>query len=151
MKFYLAAVVCLIAICISHNAVAQTKQPNILVIWGDDIGQFNISAYNRGMMGYRTPNIDRIAAEDLVASGVKVVLNDHSSSDDRYPNRGPLILVEAGVRLIDFPDVDLFGTGCSIPSPQESTCGPIRGAVSRSTPGGLRCQRVEMTCQRIET
>ena len=39
------------------------ERPNILVIWGDDIGQFNISAYNRGMMGYRTPNIDRIAAE----------------------------------------------------------------------------------------
>ena len=40
-----------------------TKKPNILVIWGDDIGQFNVSAYNRGMMGYRTPNIDRIADE----------------------------------------------------------------------------------------
>ena len=53
-------------------------------------------------------NIDRIAAEDLVASGVKVVLNNDASSDGRYPNRGPLILVGAGVRLIDFPDVDLF-------------------------------------------
>lgn len=41
----------------------QPKKPNILVIWGDDIGQFNISAYNRGMMGYRTPNIDSIANE----------------------------------------------------------------------------------------
>ena len=40
-----------------------TKKPNILILWGDDIGQFNISAYNRGMMGYRTPNIDRIANE----------------------------------------------------------------------------------------
>jgi len=44
-------------------AAAQQKKPNILVIWGDDIGQFNISAYNRGMMGYKTPNIDRIANE----------------------------------------------------------------------------------------
>jgi arylsulfatase len=44
-------------------AQAQTQKPNILVIWGDDIGGFNISAYNRGMMGYRTPNIDSIAAE----------------------------------------------------------------------------------------
>jgi arylsulfatase len=44
-------------------AHAQTGKPNILVIWGDDIGGFNISAYNRGMMGYRTPNIDSIAAE----------------------------------------------------------------------------------------
>jgi arylsulfatase A-like enzyme len=39
------------------------KKPNILVIWGDDIGGFNISAYNQGMMGYKTPNIDRIAKE----------------------------------------------------------------------------------------
>lgn len=45
---------------------AQTKKPNILVIWGDDIGQFNISAYNMGMMGYKTPNIDRIAREGAV-------------------------------------------------------------------------------------
>ena len=37
------------------------KKPNILVMWGDDIGWWNISANNRGMMGYRTPNIDRIA------------------------------------------------------------------------------------------
>jgi arylsulfatase len=44
-------------------ADAQSGKPNIVVIWGDDIGQFNISAYNRGMMGYRTPNIDRIANE----------------------------------------------------------------------------------------
>ena len=40
--------------------------PNILVIFGDDIGQFNISAYNNGMMGYRTPNIDRIAKEGVL-------------------------------------------------------------------------------------
>jgi arylsulfatase A-like enzyme len=39
------------------------KKPNILIIWGDDIGWFNISAYNLGIMGYKTPNIDRIAKE----------------------------------------------------------------------------------------
>jgi arylsulfatase len=44
------------------TAQAQDK-PNILVIWGDDIGWSNTSAYNRGMMGYKTPNIDRIANE----------------------------------------------------------------------------------------
>ncbi|MCP4382956.1 MAG: arylsulfatase [Hyphomicrobiales bacterium] len=44
----------------------ETSKPNILVIWGDDIGGFNISAYNRGMMGYNTPNIDRIAAEGVL-------------------------------------------------------------------------------------
>ena len=44
-------------------AVAGPDKPNILVIWGDDIGGFNISAYNQGIMGYKTPNIDRIAKE----------------------------------------------------------------------------------------
>jgi len=44
-------------------AQAADKKPNILILWGDDIGGFNISAYNLGMMGYKTPNIDRIAKE----------------------------------------------------------------------------------------
>ena len=47
-------------------ATAQQQKPNILVIMGDDIGYWNISAYNRGMMGYRTPNIDRIANEGAI-------------------------------------------------------------------------------------
>jgi arylsulfatase len=42
---------------------AGGRRPNILVIFGDDIGYWNISAYNHGMMGFRTPNIDRIAKE----------------------------------------------------------------------------------------
>ncbi len=41
----------------------QKRPPNILIIWGDDIGYWNVSAYNQGMMGYKTPNIDRIARE----------------------------------------------------------------------------------------
>ena len=48
-------------------AGAQTAQkPNIVIIWGDDIGQSNISAYSRGLMGYQTPNIDRIANEGMM-------------------------------------------------------------------------------------
>ena len=42
---------------------ADSKKPNILILWGDDIGYWNVSAYNQGMMGYKTPNIDRIAKE----------------------------------------------------------------------------------------
>lgn len=53
----------LIGMVLSSAAVAQDKKPNIVVVWGDDIGWFNISAYNQGMMGYKTPNIDRIASE----------------------------------------------------------------------------------------
>ena len=45
------------------QAFAADKKPNILIIWGDDIGYWNVSAYNQGMMGYKTPNIDRIAKE----------------------------------------------------------------------------------------
>ena len=40
--------------------MAKTDKPNILIIWGDDIGYWNISRYSMGMMGYPTPNIDRI-------------------------------------------------------------------------------------------
>jgi arylsulfatase len=46
-------------------AWAQDK-PNIVFIWGDDIGQSNISAYTKGMMGYQTPNIDRVANEGMI-------------------------------------------------------------------------------------
>jgi arylsulfatase len=46
----------------ANTAQAQTsRKPNIVVIWGDDIGWYNVSAYNQGVMGYATPNIDRIA------------------------------------------------------------------------------------------
>jgi len=53
-------------LCLANLAQAQTEKPNMLMIWGDDIGPFNISAYNRGMMGYKTPNIDRIANEGIL-------------------------------------------------------------------------------------
>ncbi|EDM25511.1 arylsulfatase [Lentisphaera araneosa HTCC2155] len=47
-------------------ATAATEKPNILVIWGDDIGQSNISAYTMGLVGYRTPHIDSIAKEGMI-------------------------------------------------------------------------------------
>ena len=56
------AVFAFIALAASAQAADQ-KKPNILIIWGDDIGQFNVSAINRGMMGYKTPNIDSVATE----------------------------------------------------------------------------------------
>lgn len=57
-------ILCAVALCVAGAASAQDAQkPNIVIIWGDDIGQFNISAYNNGMMGYRTPNIDSIAEQ----------------------------------------------------------------------------------------
>jgi arylsulfatase A-like enzyme len=58
---FVAIVLCLLAL--TSSALAQDKKPNILVIFGDDIGQSNISAYTHGLVGYKTPNIDRIAKE----------------------------------------------------------------------------------------
>jgi len=46
--------------------MAKSGKPNILVIWGDDIGQSNLSCYTHGLMGYQTPNIDRIAKEGML-------------------------------------------------------------------------------------
>src|ERR1700675_1696427 len=48
------------------KAMAATKKPNILIIWGDDIGTANLSIFTKGMMGYRTPNIDRIAEQGIL-------------------------------------------------------------------------------------
>ncbi len=51
---------------VAANAKQTGKKPNICIIWGDDIGQSNVSAYTMGLMGYRTPNIDRIAREGMI-------------------------------------------------------------------------------------
>lgn len=55
----------ILLLCAFVSLFAQNK-PNILIIWGDDIGQFNISAYNMGMMGYKTPNIDQLGKEGAI-------------------------------------------------------------------------------------
>ena len=77
----------------------QPQKPNILVIMGDDIGYWNISAYNRGMMGYRTPNIDRIANEGAIftdyygqqscTAGRAAFITGQSPSADRTPEGRP--------------------------------------------------------------
>ena len=50
----------------AEKAVKAGKKPNIVIIWGDDVGQSNISAYSMGVMGYHTPNIDRVAKEGMI-------------------------------------------------------------------------------------
>ena len=59
----MAAVAALFGVAGAPAAKAQQNRPNILILWGDDIGYWNLSAYNQGMMGYKTPNIDRLAHE----------------------------------------------------------------------------------------
>ena len=64
-QWSMIVLVALVAALWSAGPVQAADKPNILVIWGDDIGQSNISYYTRGLMGYRTPNIDRIANEGM--------------------------------------------------------------------------------------
>ena len=63
---YLKAAALLLLLATWTSTLQSQDKPNILVIWGDDIGQSNISAYTMGMMGYTTPNIDRIAKEGMI-------------------------------------------------------------------------------------
>ena len=52
----------------SSAAAEDARRPNIVVIWGDDVGFTNLSVYSRGVMGYRTPNIDRIGKEGAIST-----------------------------------------------------------------------------------
>jgi arylsulfatase len=60
------------ALLAAHNSAVKAQaekagtKPNIVIIWGDDIGQSNLSCYTNGLMGYRTPNIDRVAKEGMI-------------------------------------------------------------------------------------
>ena len=60
------SIVSLLFVVFSTPSMSAAEKPNILVIWGDDIGWSNISAYHRGMLGGSTPNIDRIANEGAI-------------------------------------------------------------------------------------
>ena len=62
---YWGTLIVFLLVAVVGQAAEQTKKPNILVLWGDDIGTWNISHNNRGMMGYSTPNIDRVANEGV--------------------------------------------------------------------------------------
>jgi arylsulfatase len=63
-QLIVAALLC--AVAFTSAQAADAKKPNILIIWGDDVGMWNISAYHRGMMGGSTPSIDRLAKEGMI-------------------------------------------------------------------------------------
>jgi arylsulfatase len=69
----------------------QPRKPNIVIIWGDDIGQSNISAYSRGMMGYQTPNIDRVASEGTM-------FTDYYAEQSCTAGRASFITGQSGLR-----------------------------------------------------
>ena len=84
----------------SESAPAGLK-PNILVIWGDDIGTWNISHNNRGMMGYKTPNIDRIADEGLSFTDYYA---QQSCTAGRAAFIGGNVPVRTGMTKVGLPD-----------------------------------------------
>jgi arylsulfatase len=79
---------------------APNQQPNILVIWGDDIGTWNISHTNRGMMGYQTPNIDRIAKEGV---GFTDYYAQQSCTAGRAAFIGGVVPVRTGMTKVGLP------------------------------------------------
>ncbi len=87
----------------ASQAQAQDSKPNILVIWGDDIGTWNISHNNRGMMGYRTPNIDRIANEGV---GFTDYYAQQSCTAGRAAFIGGSVPVRSGMTKVGLPGAE---------------------------------------------
>jgi arylsulfatase len=85
-------------------APAEQKKPNIVIIWGDDIGQSNVSAYSKGMMGYKTPNIDRVANEG-------VIFTDYYAEQSCTAGRSAFItgqsVFRTGLSKVGLPGADL--------------------------------------------
>src|SRR5579862_7678829 len=75
----------------AHAQTKNTTKPNIVIIWGDDVGQSNISAYSMGLMGYRTPNIDRVAREGMI-------FTDYYAEQRCTAGRASLITGQHGLR-----------------------------------------------------
>jgi len=89
---------------LAQATTSSTSPPNILVIFGDDIGQTNISAYSMGLVGYRTPNIDRIAEEGLI-------FTDYYGEQSCTAGRSTFItgqsVLRTGLSKVGLPGADL--------------------------------------------
>ena len=92
------------SVAVSSAPAPEKKLPNILVIWGDDIGWFNSSAYNRGMMGYRTPNIDRLAREGALFTDW---YGQHSCTAGRAAFITGQSPIRTGLTKVGLPGADL--------------------------------------------
>ena len=89
LKYFALAVG--LALGVLASAQAADKKPNIVIIWGDDIGQSDISAYSHGLMGFKTPNIDRLAKEG-------VMFTDFYGEQSCTAGRSSLITGQCGFR-----------------------------------------------------
>jgi arylsulfatase len=75
----------------AQGAAKPAKKPNIVIIWGDDIGQSDVSAYSQGLMGFRTPNIDRVAKEGML-------FTDYYAEQSCTAGRASFITGQSGLR-----------------------------------------------------
>ncbi|MEN8006909.1 MAG: sulfatase-like hydrolase/transferase, partial [Candidatus Krumholzibacteriota bacterium] len=93
----------LLLLALAGSALAADK-PNIVVIWGDDIGQANLSAYTKGVMGYRTPNIDSVAEEGMI-------FTDYYAEQSCTAGRAAFIMGQSvfrsGLSKVGLPGADL--------------------------------------------
>src|ERR1044072_7508290 len=90
----LIAALALLCVSTAHaqqKPAAGGKRTNIVVFWGDDIGQSNISAYSHGVMGYKTPNIDRVAKEGMM-------FTDYYAEQSCTAGRASFITGQSGLR-----------------------------------------------------
>src|SRR6187401_664020 len=88
-------IACLLVILLCSSGLASAQRaaakPNIVIIWGDDIGQSDISAYSLGVMGFRTPNIDRVAKEGMM-------FTDYYAEQSCTAGRDSFITGQSGLR-----------------------------------------------------
>ena len=103
-KVRIASIVLLLMSVTAVRVNAQQKKPNILVIFGDDIGYWNISAYNQGMMGFKTPNIDHIAQQGAL-------FTDYYAQQSCTAGRAAFITgqspIRTGLTKVGLPGADL--------------------------------------------
>ena len=90
-NFFFASLALLAAAIWTSAPVNAQQKPNIVIIWGDDIGQSNVSAYSRGMMGYQTPNIDRVAREGMM-------FTDYYAEQSCTAGRSSFVTGQSGLR-----------------------------------------------------
>ena len=103
IAIFIVITMTIIQVWVAKPSLAQDK-PNIVIIWGDDIGQSNISAYSMGLMGYQTPNIDRVAKEGMI-------FTDYYAEQSCTAGRASFITGQSGFRTglskVGMPGADL--------------------------------------------
>ena len=91
LSLIVAAFALAFPLCAGAQTAAPANKPNIVIIWGDDIGQSDVSAYSHGLMGFKTPNIDRIAKEGMM-------FTDYYGEQSCTAGRSSFITGQSGLR-----------------------------------------------------